>query len=38
MLPSHYDNELVMGMAKLIGVRLRDPNITGYAVKEEASE
>ena len=38
MLPSHYDNELVMEMAKLIGVRLRDPNITGYAVKEEASE
>jgi len=38
MLPPHYDNELVMEIAKLAGVRLRDPNLTGYAIKEEASE
>ena len=38
MLPSHYLTELVMEMAKLIGVRLRDPNIVGFASQEEASE
>jgi len=38
MLPSHYDNELVMEIGKLIGVRLRDPNLTGYTIKEEATE
>ena len=38
MLPSHYLTELVMEMAKLIGVRLRDPNIVGFAAQEEASE
>ena len=38
MLPPHYDTELVMEMAKLIGVRLRDPNLAGFAAQEEASE
>ena len=38
MLPSHYDNELVMEIAKLVGVRLRDPNLTTYAAQEEATE
>ena len=38
MLPSHYVTELVMEMAKLVGVRLRDPNLTGFAANEEASE
>ena len=38
MLPSHYDTELVMEIAKLIGVRLRDPNLAGFASQEEASE
>jgi hypothetical protein len=38
MLPSHYSTELVMEIAKLIGVRLRDPNLVGFASQEEASE
>ena len=38
MLPPHYITELVMEMAKLIGVRLRDPNLAGFAAQEEASE
>ena len=38
MLPPHYTTELVMEMAKLVGVRLRDPNLTGFAAQEEASE
>ena len=38
MLPSHYLTELVMEIAKLIEVRLRDPNIVGFAAQEEASE
>ncbi|MBT7928750.1 hypothetical protein HN682_02365 [Candidatus Peregrinibacteria bacterium] len=38
MLPPHYDTELVMEIAKLIGVRLRDPNVAGFASQEEASE
>jgi len=38
MLPPHYTTELVMEMAKLIGVRLRDPNLAGFAAQEEASE
>lgn len=37
-LPPHYLTEVVMEMAKLIGVRLRDPNITQFAVQEEAAE
>jgi hypothetical protein len=38
MLPPHYLNEVVMEIAKLIGVRLRDPNVTQFATQEEASE
>ena len=38
MLPPHYLTELVMEMAKLIGVRLRDPSLAGFASQEEASE
>lgn len=38
MLPSHYLSEVVMEMAKLIGVRLRDPQVTQFATQEEASE
>ena len=37
-LPPHYLTEVVMEMAKLIGVRLRDPNVTSFASQEEASE
>jgi len=37
-LPPHYLTEVVMEMAKLIGVRLRDPNVTAFATQEEASE
>ena len=37
-LPPHYLTEVVMEMAKLIGVRLRDPNVTSFAAQEEASE
>jgi hypothetical protein len=37
-LPPHYLTEVVMEMAKLIGVRLRDPNITQFAAQEEAAE
>ena len=38
MLPAHYLNEVVVEMAKLVGVRLRDPNVTVFATREEASE
>lgn len=38
MLPPHYLTEVVMEMAKLLGVRLRDPNIQTFALQEEASE
>lgn len=38
MLPAHYLNEIVVEMAKLVGVRLRDPNVTVFATREEASE
>lgn len=37
-LPPHYLTEVVMEMAKLIGIRLRDPNVTAFATREEASE
>ena len=36
MLPDHYEPELVAEMAKLIGVRLRDQVVQGYAAQEEA--
>ena len=38
MLPSHYLNEVVMEMAKLIGVRLRDQQVTAFSTQEEISE
>ena len=38
MLPNHCESELVMEMAKLIGVRLRDANLTVFATQEEVSE
>lgn len=38
MLPPHYLTEIVMEMAKLIGVRLRDPNVQNFAKQEEVSE
>lgn len=38
MLPPHYVNEIVMEMAKMLGVRLRDPSVVQFASKEEASE
>ena len=38
MLPPHYLTEIVMEMAKLLGVRLRDPNVLNFATLEEASE
>ena len=38
MLPDHCVPELVSEMAKLLGVRLRDPNVQAFASREEASE
>jgi hypothetical protein len=38
MLPPHYLTELVMEMAKLLGVRLRDPSVQTFATQEEAAE
>lgn len=38
MLPPHYLTEVVMEMAKLIGVRLRDQNVSVFATQEEASK
>lgn len=38
MLPSHYVTELAMEIGRLIGVRLRDPSLLGFASQEEASE
>ena len=38
MLPPHYLNEIVMEMAKLIGIRLRDQSVSVFAIQEEAAE
>ena len=38
MLPAHCLTEVVMEMAKLIGIRLRDGNVSVFASQEEASE
>lgn len=38
MLPSHYLTEVVMEMAKLIGIRLRDQQVSAFAIQEEAAE
>jgi len=38
MLPPHYLTEVVMEMAKLIGMRLRDQQVSAFAIQEEAAE
>lgn len=38
MLPDHCVPELVSELAKLLGVRLRDPNVQNFASREEAAE
>lgn len=38
MLPPHYLNEVVMEMAKLIGIRLRDQQVSVFSTQEEAAE
>lgn len=38
MLPPHYLTEVVMEMAKLVGIRLRDQQVSVFATQEEASE
>ena len=38
MLPAHYLTEVVMEMAKLIGIRLRDQQVSAFAIQEEAAE
>ena len=38
MLPPHCLNEIVMEMAKLIGIRLRDQSVSVFSTQEEASE
>tara|TARA_R110000822_G_scaffold148853_5_gene287860 strand:- start:24 stop:770 length:747 start_codon:yes stop_codon:yes gene_type:complete len=38
MLPDHCVPELVSELAKLLGVRLRDPNVQAFASREEAAE
>lgn len=38
MLPPHYLTEVVMEMAKLIGVNLRDQQVAAFSTQEEASE
>ena len=38
MLPNHCVPEIVSEMAKLLGVRLRDPNVQAFAAREEATE
>lgn len=38
MLPPHYLTEVVMELAKLIGIRLRETQVSVFASQEEASE
>ena len=38
MLPPHYLNEIVMEIAKLIGIRLRDQQVSVFSTQEEAAE
>mgnify|MGYP003126224606 FL=1 len=38
MLPPHYLTEVVMELAKLIGIRLRETQVSVFASREEASE
>ena len=37
-LPGHYKNELIMEIAKMIGIRLRDNYLSGFAIAEEKAE
>jgi hypothetical protein len=38
MLPPHYLSEVVMELAKLIGIRLRDQQVSVFSTQEEAAE
>jgi hypothetical protein len=38
MLPPHCLTEVVMEIAKLIGIRLRDQQVSAFAIQEEAAE
>jgi len=38
MMPDHYEPQLIAEMAKLIGLRLRDPNLNSYGSQEDAAE
>jgi hypothetical protein len=37
-LPPHYKNELIVELAKMIGVRLRDTFLTQYSIAQEQAE
>ena len=37
-LPDHYKNELIVEIAKMIGIRLRDSYLSTFAINEEKSE
>ena len=37
-LPGHYKNEVIMEIAKMIGIRLRDNYLSGFAIAEEKAE
>ena len=37
-LPDHYKNELIIEIAKMIGIRLRDSYLSSFAINEEKSE
>ena len=37
-LPEHYKNEVIMEIAKMIGIRLRDNYLSGFAIAEEKAE
>lgn len=37
-LPDHYKNELIVEIAKMIGIRLRDSYLSSFAISEEKAE
>ena len=37
-LPDHYKNELIIEIAKMIGIRLRDSYLASFAINEEKAE
>ena len=37
-LPDHYKNELIVEIAKMIGIRLRDSYLSSFAIAEEKAE